>query len=101
VWLLARSGLAACIALIFVRERPGSGSSGGRRRFLAIDGRHADTVRVDAREWTSGRVRNPTYWVLNDRYSGGFTLFGARRRAFADLALGRRGRLAVAPDGSG
>jgi MFS family permease len=83
-WLLAAlSGLAACIALIFVRERPEDvGQAADGFGAVAADGRpHADTRPpfVTRREWTfRDAVRNPTYWVLLISLlgtSGGYTLF--------------------------
>jgi cyanate permease len=83
-WLLAAlSGLAACIALIFVRERPEDvGQAADGFGAVPADGRpHADTRPpfVTRREWTfRGAVRNPTYWVLLISLlgtSGGYTLF--------------------------
>ena len=83
-WLLAAlSSVAACIALIFVRERPedvgqvadGFGPPGA-------DGQPAADTRppfVTRREWTfSDAARNPTYWILLISLigaSGGYTLF--------------------------
>jgi MFS family permease len=83
-WLLAvLSGLAACIALIFVRERPEDvGQAADGFGAVPADGRpHADTRPpfVTRREWTfRDAVRNPTYWVLLISLlgtSGGYTLF--------------------------
>jgi MFS family permease len=83
-WLLAAlSGIAACIALIFVRERPEDvGQAADGFGAVAADGRpHADTRPpfVTRREWTfRDAVRNPTYWVLLISLlgtSGGYTLF--------------------------
>jgi MFS family permease len=83
-WLLAAlSGLAACIALIFVRERPEDvGQTADGFGAVPADGRpHADTRPpfVTRREWTfRDAVRNPTYWVLLISLlgtSGGYTLF--------------------------
>jgi MFS family permease len=83
-WLLAAlSGLAACIALIFVRERPEDvGQTADGFGSAPVDGRpRADTRPsfVTRREWTfRDAVRNPTYWVLLISLlgtSGGYTLF--------------------------
>jgi MFS family permease len=83
-WLLAAlSALAACIALIFVRERPEDvGQSADGFGPAPVDGRpRADTRPrfVTRREWTfRDAVRNPTYWVLLISLlstSGGYTLF--------------------------
>src|SRR5882672_7849550 len=83
-WLLAAlSGLAACIALIFVHERPEDvGQTADGFGPAPVDGRpRADTRPsfVARREWTfRDAVRNPTYWVLLISLigtSGGFTLF--------------------------
>ncbi len=83
-WLLAAlSGLAACIALIFVRERPEDvGQAADGFGSMPIDGRpRADTRPsfVTRREWTfRDAVRNRTYWVLLISLlgtSGGYTLF--------------------------
>jgi MFS family permease len=83
-WLLAAlSGLAACIALIFVRERPEDvGQAADGFGAVPAGGRpHADTRPpfVTRREWTfRDAVRNPTYWVLLISLlgtSGGYTLF--------------------------
>jgi MFS family permease len=83
-WLLAAlSALAACIALIFVRERPEDvGQSADGFGPAPVDGRpRADTRPrfVTRREWTfRDAVGNPTYWVLLISLlstSGGYTLF--------------------------
>jgi len=83
-WLLAAlSGLAACIALIFVHERPEDvGQTADGFGPAPVDGRpRADTRPsfVTRREWTfRDAVRNPTYWVLLISLigtSGGYTLF--------------------------
>jgi MFS family permease len=83
-WLLAAlSGLAACIALIFVRERPEDvGQAADGFGPAPVDGRpRADTRPwfVTRREWTfRDAVRNPTYWLLLISLlstSGGYTLF--------------------------
>jgi MFS family permease len=83
-WLLAAlSSVAACVALVFVRERPedvgqvadGFGATPG-------DGQPVADTRpsfVTRREWSfRDAVRNPTYWVLLISLigtSGGYTLF--------------------------
>jgi len=83
-WLLAAlSALAACIALIFVRERPEDvGQAADGFGSAPLDGRpRADTRPsfVTRREWTFREaVRNPVYWVLLISLigtSGGYTLF--------------------------
>jgi MFS family permease len=83
-WLLAAlSALAACIALIFVRERPEDvGQTADGFGPAPVDGRpRADTRPwfVTRREWTfRDAVGNPTYWVLLISLlstSGGYTLF--------------------------
>jgi MFS family permease len=83
-WLLsALSALAACIALIFVRERPEDvGQAADGFGPAPVDGRpRADTRPpfVTRREWVfRDAVRNPTYWVLLVSLlgtSGGYTLF--------------------------
>jgi MFS family permease len=83
-WLLAAlSALAACIALVFVRERPedvGQVADGfGPPR---VDGQPALDTRplfVTRREWTFREaVRHPSYWLLLGALiggSGGYTLF--------------------------
>jgi MFS family permease len=83
-WLIvALSGIAACVALIFVRERPEDmGQVADGFGPPLADGRAAPDMRppfVTRREWTfRAAVRNPTYWVLLISLlgtSGGFTLF--------------------------
>jgi MFS family permease len=83
-WLLAAlSALAACIALIFVRERPQDvGQVADGFGSAPLDGRpRADTRPpfMTRREWTFREaVRNPVYWVLLISLigtSGGYTLF--------------------------
>jgi MFS family permease len=83
-WLIAAlSGIAACVALIFVRERPEDmGQVADGFGPPLADGRAAPDMRpafVTRREWTfRAAVRNPTYWVLLISLlgtSGGFTLF--------------------------
>jgi MFS family permease len=83
-WLLsALSAVAACIALIFVRERPEEvGQVADGFGPPAADGRPAADTRprfVTRREWSyRAAVRNPTYWILLISLlgtSGGFTLF--------------------------
>lgn len=83
-WLLAAlSALAACIALICVRERPEDvGQVADGFGSAPLDGRpRADTRPsfMTRREWTFGEaVRNPVYWVLLISLlgtSGGYTLF--------------------------
>jgi len=83
-WLLAAlSGIAACVALIFVRERPEDmGQVADGFGPPLADGRAVPDMRppfVTRREWTfRAAVRNPTYWVLLISLlgtSGGFTLF--------------------------
>jgi MFS family permease len=83
-WLLAAlSALAACIALIFVRERPEDvGQVADGFGSAPLDGRpRADTRPsfMTRREWTFREaVRNPVYWVLLISLigtSGGYTLF--------------------------
>jgi MFS family permease len=83
-WLLAAlSGLAACIALIFVRERPEDvGQTADGFGPAPVDGRpRADTRPwfVTRREWSfRDAVRNPTYWLLLISLlstSSGYTLF--------------------------
>jgi MFS family permease len=83
-WLLAAlSGLAACIALIFVRERPEDvGQVADGFGPAPADGRPATDTRpafVTRREWSfRDAARNPTYWVLLISLigtSGGYTLF--------------------------
>src|SRR5258706_9689195 len=83
-WLLAAlSAAAACIALVFVRERPedlGQVADGFGQPLaageLAVDTRPAF---VSRREWTFREgVRHPTYWLLVGSLvggSGGYTLF--------------------------
>jgi cyanate permease len=83
-WLLATlSALAACIVLIFVRERPedvGQAADGFGTVPQSGEPR-ADTRPsfVTRREWTfRDAARNPTYWVLLVSLigtSGGYTLF--------------------------
>ena len=83
-WVLAAlSGVAACIALVFVRERPedvgqvadGFGPPAGAGG-QAPDTRPAFMTR---REWTFREaVRHPSYWLLVGSLiggSGGYTLF--------------------------
>ncbi len=83
-WLLAAlSTVAACVALVFVRERPedmGQVADGFGR--APADGRPVADTRppfVTRREWSfRDAVRNPTYWVLLISLigtSGGYTLF--------------------------
>jgi cyanate permease len=83
-WLLAAlSGLAACIALIFVRERPEDlGQEADGFGAAPVEGRPRTDTRpsfVTRREWTfRDAVRNRTYWVLLISLlgtSGGYTLF--------------------------
>jgi len=83
-WLLAAlSGLAACIALVFVRERPEDvGQAADGFGPAPADGRPRPDTRpafVTRREWSfRDAVRNPTYWVLLISLigtSGGYTLF--------------------------
>lgn len=83
-WLIAAlSGIAACVALIFVRERPEDmGQVADGFGPPLADGRAAPDMRppfVTRREWTfRAAVRNPTYWALLISLlgtSGGFTLF--------------------------
>jgi cyanate permease len=83
-WLLAAlSGLAACIALIFVRERPEDvGQTADGFGPAPVDGRpRADTRPwfVTRREWMfRDAARNPTYWMLLISLlstSSGYTLF--------------------------
>jgi len=83
-WLLAAlSSVAACIALVLVRERPedvGQVADGfGPPR---VDGQAATDTRppfVTRREWTfRDAVRHPAYWLLLGALiggSGGYTLF--------------------------
>jgi MFS family permease len=83
-WLLAAlSAVAACVAGIFVRERPQDvGQVADGFGPPAADGRPAADTRppfVTRREWSfADAVRNPTYWVLLIALigaSGGYTLF--------------------------
>jgi MFS family permease len=82
-WLLAAlSAIAACVALIFVRERPEDVGQVADGFGPSLDGRAAPDMRppfVTRREWTfRAAVRNPTYWVLLVSLlgtSGGLTLF--------------------------
>jgi MFS family permease len=83
-WLLAAlSATAACIALLFVRERPEDvGQVADGFAPPAIDGSAAPDTRpwfVARREWSfRDAVRNPTYWLLLGSMigcSGGYSMF--------------------------
>jgi MFS family permease len=82
-WLLAASScLAACIVVVFVRERPEDVGQIADGVAAATDGSPAPDTRprfVSRQEWSFREaVRNPTYWVLLIALlgtSGGYTLF--------------------------
>jgi len=82
-WLLAvLSSAAACIALVFVRERPQDVGQVADGFGPPTAGQPAEDTRppfVSRREWTfRDAVRHPTYWALLLALlggSGGYTLF--------------------------
>lgn len=86
-WLIAAlSGVAACIALVFVRERPEDvGQVADGFGAPAVAGRPVVDTRppfVSRYEWSvRDAMRNPAYWVLLIAMlgaSGGFALFLAQ-----------------------
>jgi MFS family permease len=83
-WLVAAlSAVAACVSLVFVRERPEDlGQAADGFGPALPDGQTATDTRpvfVSRREWSFGEaVRQPTYWLLLGALiggSGGYTLF--------------------------
>ncbi len=83
-WLLAAlSAVAACVALIFVRERPEDvGQVADGFGTPPVDGKPAADTRpafMTRREWTFREAaRDPAYWLLLSSLlggSGGYTLF--------------------------
>jgi MFS family permease len=83
-WLLAAlSAAAACVAMVFVRERPEDlGQVADGFGPPSADGRAAPDTRpvfVTRRDWTFREAaRHPTYWLLLGALiggSGGYTLF--------------------------
>jgi MFS family permease len=83
-WLIAvLSGLAACIVLVFVRDRPEDVGQVADGFFpVAAGSLPAPDTRprfVARRDWSfRDSIRNPTYWVLLIAFigpSGGYTLF--------------------------
>lgn len=82
-WVLAGlSGIAGCVALVFVRERPEDiGQVADGLAAGAAAGTSATVLRpsfVTAREWSFAEaVRHPTYWLILASLigcSGGYTL---------------------------